>query len=216
MTALAPPRHAIDAHPVDPRALSDATVLRRVKGWVLAMLEIGKHRFLRVAPLPPRKKARGAFDPPCTPRPENRVGTRDVPTHRRYALAARRRTRDVSPTACRRGRDHSLGPPDSKSGSILKRVEGLTNPKENETDNRQWQQPNVTAYRSPAPLRPAQSGVHDHRNRCSRSTGLAVHDHRNTHFNSQHAKTRAHNLRTQGRQAIHPIGWSVRTPRPAS
>ena len=58
MTALAPPRHAIDAHPVDPRALSDATVLRRVKGWVLAMLEIGKHRFLRVAPLPPRKKAR--------------------------------------------------------------------------------------------------------------------------------------------------------------
>jgi hypothetical protein len=23
--------------------------------------------FLRVAPLPPRKKARGAFDPPCTP-----------------------------------------------------------------------------------------------------------------------------------------------------
>ena len=48
--------------------------------------------FLRVAPLPPRKKARGAFDPPCAPWPEDGVGTKGVPTFRR-ALAALRRTK---------------------------------------------------------------------------------------------------------------------------
>ena len=52
---------------------------------------------LRVAALPPRKIARGAFDPPRAPWPGGGVGTRDVPTLQRNALAARRRTRDCLP-----------------------------------------------------------------------------------------------------------------------
>ena len=35
--------------------------------------------FLRVAPLPPRKQARGAFAPPCAPCRSGGVGTRGVP-----------------------------------------------------------------------------------------------------------------------------------------
>jgi hypothetical protein len=36
----------------------DATVLGRVKRWLLAMLENPKPYFLRVAPVPPRDRAR--------------------------------------------------------------------------------------------------------------------------------------------------------------
>ena len=49
---------------------------------------------LRVAALPPRKKVRGALDPPCAPRPTGDVGARGAPTDR-PALAARRRTRGL-------------------------------------------------------------------------------------------------------------------------
>src|SRR5208282_810261 len=49
---------------------------------------------LRVAALPPRKKVRGALDPPCARRPRGCVGARGAQTHRR-ALAARRRTRGM-------------------------------------------------------------------------------------------------------------------------
>src|SRR5271165_3390850 len=43
----------------------------------------------------PRKKARGAFATPSAPCLSDGVGTRGVPTHRRNALAARRRTRGL-------------------------------------------------------------------------------------------------------------------------
>jgi len=45
-----------------------------------------KRSVLRVAPLPPRKKGRGAFDSPCAPWPAGGVGTRGVPTHRRKGV----------------------------------------------------------------------------------------------------------------------------------
>src|SRR5271165_10590 len=43
----------------------------------------------------PRRKARGAFATPSAPCLSDGVGTRGVPTHRRNALAARRRTRGL-------------------------------------------------------------------------------------------------------------------------
>ena len=49
---------------------------------------------LRVAALPPRKKVRGALDPPCAPRPTGCAGARGAQTHRR-TLAARRQTRGM-------------------------------------------------------------------------------------------------------------------------
>jgi hypothetical protein len=139
------PRRAIEVQPVDQRALSDAHGAQ-------ARQRVGAHHarksantdFLRVAPLPPRKRARGAFDPPCAPRLENGVGTRDVPTHRRDALAARRRTRDDECRTLLAGGaaiNASGVRPTAKVDPSLESAEGLTNPKENETDNCQWQQP---------------------------------------------------------------------------
>ena len=50
---------------------------------------------LRMAALPPRKKASGALATPSAPCRSNGVGTRGVPPPQRNALAARRRTRGL-------------------------------------------------------------------------------------------------------------------------
>jgi hypothetical protein len=64
---------------------ANATVLGRVKRWVLAML--ARKSELRVAPLPP---LRGAFDAPCAPRPSEPVGTKGVPINQPGASGAGR------------------------------------------------------------------------------------------------------------------------------
>ena len=70
-----------------------ATVLVRGKWQVLAMLVPSARSGRDCAWLRSRRaQARGAFAPPCAPRPLEDVGTRSVPTCRR-ALAARRRAR---------------------------------------------------------------------------------------------------------------------------
>src|SRR5271157_2665989 len=56
---------------------------------------VKNERACSVAALPPRKKARSAFATPSAPCLSDGVGTRGVPTHRRNALAARRRTRGL-------------------------------------------------------------------------------------------------------------------------
>ncbi len=74
-----------------------STVLRRGKWWVLAMLVPPVKNGRPCAWLRSRraKKARGAFAKPSAPCRSDGVGTRGVPTHRRNALTARRRTRGL-------------------------------------------------------------------------------------------------------------------------
>jgi hypothetical protein len=134
MTALttpAPPHNAIDARPVDPRALSDATVLRRVKGWVLAMLE-NRQTPIFCAWLRSRRARKRAA--PLT-RPSLRglkMGSgRGTFRH----IDATRSPRGVEQGTTNAGR--CLGPqstpwvpPDSKTGSVIESAEDLTNNKE--------------------------------------------------------------------------------------
>jgi hypothetical protein len=135
MTALttpAPPCRAIEVQSVDPRATRDATVLRRVKGSVLAMLE-NRQTPVFCAWLRSRRASKRAA-------PLTRLVLRGLKMGSgrgtsRYINATR------SPRGVEQGTNagrclpagaamHSLGPLHSKGGSVLKSAEGLTNAKE--------------------------------------------------------------------------------------
>lgn len=132
MTALTtpvPPCRAIEAQPVDPRTLSDATVLRRVKGPVLAMLENqqapifcawlrSRRARKRTAPLT-RLVLRGL-----------RMGSGRGTSRHIDATRSLRGVEQGTAVLPARAAMHSLGPLHSKGGSVLKCAEGLTNAKE--------------------------------------------------------------------------------------
>jgi hypothetical protein len=149
----------------------DATVLRHVKGPVLAMLE-NRQAPIFCAWLRSRRARKSAA-------PLTRLALRGL-----RMASGRGTSRHIdatrSPRGVEQGTDVGRRKPVERDTQRLDEHQGKMR-----RDNCQWQQPTVTAYRSPAPLRPARAGVHDHRNRCSRSTGLAVHDHRNPQAGSE-------------------------------
>ena len=149
-------------------ALGDATVLRHVKGLVLAMLENRQAPIFCAWLRSRRARKRAAPLTRLALRGLRMVSGRGTSQH----IDATR-----SPHGVEQGTDVGRCMPVGRDAHGLDEHQGKMR-----RDNCQWQQPTVTAYRSPAPLRPARSGVHDHRNRCSRSTGLAVHDRRNAHL----------------------------------
>jgi hypothetical protein len=135
MTALTtpvPPCRAIEAQPMDPRTLSDATVLRRVKRPVLAMLE-NQQAPIFCAWLRSRRARKRAA-------PLTRLVLRGLKMG-----SGRGTSRHIDATRSPRGVEQgtgvgwllagraampSLGPLHSKGGSVLKSAEGLTNAKE--------------------------------------------------------------------------------------
>jgi hypothetical protein len=153
--------------------VGDATVLRHVKGPVLAMLE-NRQAPIFCAWLRSRRARKRAA-------PLTRLALRGVRT-----VSGRGTFRHIdatrSPRGVEQGTDVGCRKPVGRDAHRLDEHQGKMR-----RDNCQWQQPTVTAYRSPALLRQARSGVHDHRNRCSRSTGLAVHNHRNPQPRSRRA-----------------------------
>src|SRR5208283_1730164 len=135
MTALTtpvPPCRAIEAQRVDPRTLRDATVLRRVKGPVLAMLE-NQQAPLFCAWLRSRRARKRAAPLTRLVLRGLRIGSgRGTSRHIDATRSPRgvEQGTDVGRCFLARPRCTPWGPLHSKGGSVLNSAEGLTNPTE--------------------------------------------------------------------------------------